>query len=331
MVAGKTPASLMLKVAGVVIASAASSAAWSQAGSPQYPARPIRIVVPFTPGGLTDAMARVVGKKLGADLGQPVVVDNRPGAGGIVGTEAAAKSPPDGYTLLVTQSGLTILPSLKLKLPFDPVKDFEPVSTLASYMLFLVAHPSTPARTVKELVALARTRPGQLTYGSAGAGSSMHLAGEMFSHAIGVPMTHVPYKGEAPAISELIGGQVALTFGTNVVLPHVKAQKLALIAVTGPKRFAGLPDVPTISEAGIRGYEVTSWNALFAPAGTPPAVIDRLHPLVKEALTLPEAKALAQTHGLDIAPSSPAELGTMIKSELAKWAKVVKAAGIKPD
>ena len=317
-----------LKLAALAAAMSVSGAAWSQA---QYPTKSVRIVVPFTPGGLTDAMARVVAKKLGADLGQPVVVDNRPGAGGIVGIEAVAKAPADGYTLLVTQSGLTILPSLKLRLPFDPVKDFDPVSTLASYMLFLVAHPSTPARTVKELVALAKTRPGQLTYGSAGAGSSMHLAGEMFSNAIGVPMTHVPYKGEAPAISELIGGQVVLTFGTNVVLPHVRAQKLTLIAVTGPKRFGALPDVPTISEAGIRGYEVTSWNALFAPAGTPPAVINRLHPLVKDALTLPEAKTLAETHGLDIAASSPAELGSMIRSELAKWAKVVKTAGIKPD
>ena len=318
----------VLKLAAAAAAMTATGAAWAQA---QYPAKSVRIVVPFTPGGLTDAMARVVAKKLGADLGQPVVVDNRPGAGGIVGIEAVAKAPADGYTLLVTQSGITILPSLKLKLPFDPVKDFDPVSTLASYMLFLVAHPSTPARTVKELVVLAKTRPGQLTYGSAGAGSSMHLAGEMFSHAVGVPMTHVPYKGEAPAISELIGGQVVLTFGTNVVLPHVKARKLALIAVTGPQRFRALPDVPTISEAGIPGYEVTSWNALFAPAGTPPAVINRLHPVVKDALTLPEAKALGETHGLDIAASSPAELGAMIRSELVKWAKVVKAAGIRPD
>ncbi len=317
----------MLKL--TVAAAVALGCGTAQAQS--YPSRPIRIIVPFTPGGLTDAMARLLGKTWSAELGQPVVIDNRPGAGGIVGTELVAKSPADGYTLLVTQSGITILPSLKLKIGFDPVKDFEPISTISSYMLFLVAHPSTPARSVKQLIALGKARPGELNYGSSGTGGSMHLAGELFDHSTGIRMTHIPYKGEAPAITDLIGGQVAITFGTNVVLPHVKTQKLIALAVTGANRSALLRDVPTVAESGVPGYEVTSWNAVFAPAGTPGAIISRLSPLVRQGLAQPDSKALMDAHGLDAAPSTPQELALMVRSELVKWAKVIKAAGIKPD
>jgi tripartite-type tricarboxylate transporter receptor subunit TctC len=296
-----------------------------------YPAKPIRIIVPFAPGGLTDVMARVVGKTTSADLGQPVVIDNRAGAGGILGTELVAKSPGDGYTLLVTQSGITIIPSLRIKPPFDPIKDFEPVAKISSYMLYVVAHPSTPARSIKELIALAKSKPGELTYGSSGTAGSMHLAGELFNYSTGVKMTHIPYKGEAPAVTELVGGQVAIIFATNLALPHVKSQKLVALAVTGANRSPSLPNVPTVAESGVPGYEVSSWNALFAPAGTPPAIVNRLSSLVRQGLAQPESKAIMDAQGLDAAPSTPEELGQLVKSELAKWAKVIKAAGIKPE
>jgi len=296
-----------------------------------YPVKTVRIIVPFPPGGLTDAMARLMARSFSTELGQPVVVDNRPGASGILGTELAAKSPPDGYVLLVTQSGLTILPNIKLKPGFDPVKDFQPVSTLASYIFYLVAHPSTPARSVKDLIALAKARPGQINYGSTGSGSGMHLAAELFATSAGVRITHIPYKGEAPTITDLLGGQIAIVFGTNVVFPHIKSQRLIPLAVTGASRSTVLPNVPTVAESGLPGYEVTSWNALFAPSGTPAPIVNRLNALVKQALALQETKDFLSAQSLDAASSTPQELAQMIKTELVKWAQVVKAAGIQPD
>jgi len=296
-----------------------------------YPVKTVRIIVPFAPGGLTDAMARLMAKSFSTELGQSVVVDNRPGAGGILGTELAAKSPPDGYALLVTQSGLTILPSIKLKPGFDPVKDFQPVSTLASYVFYLVAHPSTPARSVDALVALAKARPGQINYGSTGSGSGMHLAAELFATSAGIRLTHIPYKGEAPTITDLLGGQIAIVFGTNVVFPHIKAKRLVPLAVTGARRSTLLPEVPTVAESGLPGYEVTSWNALFVPSGTPAPIVNRLNGLVKQSLALQETKDFLNAQSLDAAASTPQALAEMVKAELVKWAKLVKAIGIQPD
>ncbi len=301
------------------------------AGAQSYPAKPIRIIVPFTPGGLTDAMARLMAKSFTAELGQSVFVDNRPGAGGILGTEMTAKSAPDGYTLLVTQSGITILPSLRIKPEFDPVKDFEPVSTIASYMFYLVAHPSTPAKSAQNLIALAKAKPQQITYGTSGGGGLMHLAAELFSTSAGIKLTHVPYKGETPAVTDLLGGQIAIVFGTNVVLPYVKAQRLVALAVTGAKRSSMLPNVPTIAESGLPGYEVTSWNALFAPAGTPAPIVNRLSALVKQSLAVQETKDFLSGQSLDAASSTPNELSQLVKSELMKWSKVIKSAGIQPE
>jgi tripartite-type tricarboxylate transporter receptor subunit TctC len=296
-----------------------------------YPIKPVRMVNPFSPGGSLDLVARALAKTMTAELGQPVVVENRAGAGGNIGVETVAKSAPDGYTLLAVQSSITINPSLQKQVPYDPVKDLEPISKLSSYMFFLVVHPSTPARSVQQLIALAKARPDQLSYASVGVGSGTHLAGELFKSLAGVKMTHIPYKGSGPSIIDLVGGHVALTFGSTSVLPHVQTKKLVLLGVSGSKRSEFVPDAPTIAESGLPGYEVTAWNALFAPAGTPAPIINRLNALVKTGLAHPESKAVMEAQGLDATPSTPAELGQLVRTELAKWAKVIKTAGIKPE
>jgi tripartite-type tricarboxylate transporter receptor subunit TctC len=276
-------------------------------------------------------VARALAKTTTADLGQPVVVENRAGAGGNIGVETVARSAPDGYTLLAVQSSITINPSLQKQVPYDPIKDFEPISKLSSYMFFLVVHPSTQARSVQQLIALAKARPNQLNYASVGVGSGTHLAGELFKSMAGVKMTHIPYKGSGPSIIDLVGGHVALMFGSTSVLPHVQTKKLVLLGVSGSKRSEFVPGVPTIAESGLPGYEVTAWNALFAPAGTPAPIINRLNALVKTGLAHPESKAVMEAQGLDATPSTPAELGQLVRTELAKWANVIKAAGIKPE
>lgn len=315
---------------GVAVMAALAGAS-TPAAAQSYPAKPVRIINPFSPGGSLDLVARILAKSMSGDLGQQVIVENRPGAGGTIGVEAVAKSPPDGYTLLVIQSSITINPSLQPKIPYDPVRDLEPISKMASYMFFLVAHPSLPVRSVKQLIALAKANPGQVNYASVGMGSGTHLAAELFDYQAGVRMTHIPYKGTGQVMPDLLGGQVALHFGSTSVVPHVKSGKLVPLAVTGAKRSQVLPDVPTIDESGLRGYEVTSWNAMFAPAGTPAPIIERLNAVVRRGLDLPEAKAVMEKQGLDVTPSTPAELGALVKNDLAKWAKVIKAAGIKPN
>ena len=296
-----------------------------------YPAKPVRMVDPFSPGGSLDLVARALAKTMTVELGQPVVVDNRPGAGGNLGVELVAKAPPDGYTLLAMQSSMVINPSLQKQVPYDPVKDFEPISKISSYMFFLVVHPSTQARSVQQLIALAKAKPDQLTYASVGIGSGTHLAGELFKSLAGVKMVHVPYKGSGPAIVDQIGGQVALSFGSTSVLPYVKAKKLILLGVSGSKRSSFVPDTPTIAESGVPGYEITAWNALFAPAGTPAAIVNRLNQLVRQGLAHPDTKAVMEAQGLDATPSTPQELGDLVKTELPKWAKLIKSAGIKPE
>jgi tripartite-type tricarboxylate transporter receptor subunit TctC len=306
-------------------------AAGGPASAQVYPVKPVRVINPFSPGGSLDLVARALAKTMAAELGQPVVVENRPGAGGNIGIETVAKAPPDGYTLLAVQSSLTINPVLQKQVPYDAVKDFEPISKTSSYMFFLVVHPSTQARSVKELIALAKARPDQLNYASVGIGSGTHLAGELFKFMTGTKITHIPYKGSGPSIIDLIGGHVALMFGSTSVLPHVQTKKLHLLAVTGAQRSAFVPQTPTLAESGLPGYEVTAWNAFFAPAGTPPAIVNRLNALVKTGLAHPETKAVMEAQGLEATPSTPAELGQLVKVELVKWAKLIKSAGIKPE
>lgn len=321
---------MRLSVAGVA-AMAILVGASGPAAAQSYPVKPVRIINPFSPGGSLDLVARILAKSMSGDLGQQVIVENRPGAGGTIGVEAVAKAAPDGYTLLVIQSSITINPSLQPKIPYDPVRDLEPISKMASYMFFVVAHPSLPVRSVKQLIALAKANPNQVNYASVGMGSGTHLAAELFNYQAGVRMTHIPYKGTGQVMPDLLGGQVALHFGSTSVVPHVKSGKLVPLAVTGARRSQVLPFVPTVDESGLRGYEVTSWNAMFAPAGTPAPIIERLNAVVRRGLDLPEARAVMEKQGLDVTPSTPAELGALVKNDLAKWAKVIKAAGIKPN
>ena len=301
--------------------------AWAQ----NYPVKPVRIIVPFPPGGALDFVARIAGSKLSAALGQPVVMDNRPGAGGNIGIEMTAKMPADGYTLLAAASFLTINPSLYSKVNYDPVRDFEPISLLSSYMLFLVVHPSLPVRSVKQLIALAKARPGELNYASTGIGTTTHIAAELFAHTAGIRMTHIPYKGSGPLIPAAIGGQVAIQFNSPAIVPHVQAGKLVLLGVTGPKRAPNFPDVPTISEAALPGYEATAWNALFAPAGTPAAIVKRINAEIGKGLSQPDALELFEKQGIDSTSSTPEALAALVKTEVTKWAKVIKEAGISAD
>jgi tripartite-type tricarboxylate transporter receptor subunit TctC len=242
-----------------------------------------------------------------------------------------AKAPADGYTLLIVQSSITVNPSLQKKVPYDPVKDFEPISKVSSYMFFVVAHPSLPARSVKELIVLAKSKPGLINYASVGVGSGTHLAGELFGHMAGAKLTHIPYKGTGQVMPDLLGGQVALTFGSTTVVPHVKSGKLIALGVTGAKRSPVLPDTPTVDESGLKGFEVTAWNALFAPAGTPQPIVNRLNELTRKNIALAEAKSVMDAQGLDGDTGTAAELGNLVKSEMVKWARVIKIAGIKPE
>jgi tripartite-type tricarboxylate transporter receptor subunit TctC len=301
------------------------------ANAQSYPTKPVRIINPFVPGGAIDLVARTVAQYMSGSLGQQVIVENRPGAGGGIGIELAAKAPADGYTLLAVQSSLTINPNLQKKVPYDPVHDFAPISKMSSYMFFAVAHPSLPARSVKQLIALAKQRPGQIDYASVGIGSGTHMAGELFNYMAGVKLSHVPYKGSGQVMPDLLGGQIALHFGSPAFVPLVKNGKLVALGVTGASRSPALPDVPTFAESGLPGYEVTAWNALFAPAGTPTAIIGRLNGLTVQAMNQPETKALMDNQGIEASTSTPAELGALVKVELAKWAKVIKAAGIQPE
>lgn len=310
----------------VILAGVAGSVA-----AQNYPLKAVRIINPFSPGGSLDLVSRLLAKGMTGDLGQQYIVENRPGAGGSIGIELVAKSPPDGYTLLMVQSSITVNPSLQKKVPYDPVKDFEPVSKVSSYMFYVVAHPSLPARSVKELIALGKARPGQINYASVGVGSGTHLAGELFGHMAGIKLVHIPYKGTGQVMPDLLGGQIALTFGSTSVVPHVKQGKLIALGVTGAKRSAVLPNAPTLDESGLKGYEVTAWNAMFAPAGTPQAIVQRLNEQVRKHMGLQEARSVMDAQGMDADTNSPADLGNLVKQELAKWAKIIQIANIRPE
>jgi tripartite-type tricarboxylate transporter receptor subunit TctC len=298
-----------------------------------WPAKAIRLISPFAPGGGTDITCRAIAPKLSAALGQQVVVDNRGGAGGMVGVDLAAKSPPDGYTLVLgTIGSIAINPSLYEKMPYDPAKDLAPVSQAANALNVLVVHPSLPARSVKEFVALAKARPGQLNYGSSGPGATDHLAGELFNALTGAKMVHVPYKGGAPAMLDLIGGNVQLVFSTvSTAVGSMKAGKVRPLAMTGNQRFDLMPEIPTMSEAGLKGFEVNNWYGLFAPAGTPKDVIARLHDEAAKALAAPDVKQRLLESGIVTTTSSPAQFTAYIQAETRKWAKVIHDANIRLD
>ena len=295
-----------------------------------YPAKPIRFIVPFPPGGGNDLIARELSQHLTESLGQPMVVDNRPGASTLIGAEAAAKASPDGYTLFMgNNSTLTINPHLYKKLPYDAVRDFAPLSLLASAPFVLLAHPSVPAQSVKELIALARQRPGQLNFGSSGLGISTHLAGEMFKLMARVDIVHIPYKGAAPALTDLIGGQIELLFN-NVIsaMPHVRSGRLRALAVTSKTRSHALPQVPAVAEAGLPDYEASVWYAVLAPARAPAPVLTRLHGEFVKALQQPRVQDRLASDGASIVGSTPEVLARTIDADLARWGKVIKQNGI---
>jgi len=295
-----------------------------------YPARSVRVIVPYPAGGGADFVARIYAKSLSESLGQQFVIDNRGGANGNVGSELAAKSLPDGYTMLVTAStNLTINPGLYHKMPFDVQRAFAPISILATQPTILVVHPTLPAATVKELVALAKTRPGQLNFGSAGPGSSAHLAAELFKMVAGVNLVHVPYKGTGPATSDLLGGQIPLMFNNlPPSLPLVKAGKLRALAVTGEKRSPAAPQLPTMAEAGFPGVVMTLWNAMLAPAGTPPEILGKLHAEIMRAAKSTDVRDRLSAEGTEALTTTSAELTEIMKTETVRWAKVIKTANI---
>ena len=302
------------------------------AGAQAYPAKPIRLIVPFAPGGPNDVIGRVVAQKVSELIGQPIVIDNRTGAGGAVGTAAAGTSAPDGYTLLISgTSSLAINPSLYKKLPYDPLRDFAPVSLVGTAPSLLAMHPSVPARSVKDLIALAKSRPGEINYASGGIGSAPHLAGELLNSMGGIKMVHIPFKGGGPALTGLMSGQADLFMGgMSAAMPPVRSGRLRGIAVTSPGRSQFMPDLPTIAEA-LPGYDVVNWYAIFAPAATPKEIIARVNGEIVKAMAIPEIRKRFAELATDAASSTPEELAAYHRSEIKKWANVVRTAGIKPE
>jgi tripartite-type tricarboxylate transporter receptor subunit TctC len=311
-------------LAGLLVA----SAVWAQ----PYPSKPIRMIVAFAPGGIADFAARSISQRLAESLGVPVVVENRPGAGGVIGADLVAKAAPDGYTVLVTSISHTINPSVTKNLPFDTQRDFAPVMLIADAPNILVVHPSVPAASLQELIELARRRPGQLNYASSGVGTSTHLCGELLKAMTAIDLVHVPYKGGGPAVADLLGGQVQVMFATlPTVLEHIRAGKLRALGVTGGQRFAGAPEFPTIAQTGLPGYEVSGWSGLFAPAGTPRAAIDRLAAETARILREPTLKERFLAQGAEPAVKLPDEFAAFVDSEVKKWKKVAEFSGMRPN
>jgi len=305
-------------------------AAFSQDAA-NYPSRPIRMIVPFAPGGGLDISTRLIGQKLTGKWGQNVVVDSRPGAATIVGTEIASRASPDGYTVLMITTTFAINPGLYTKLPYDPGRDFTPVTQLNSQPNVVVVPPSFAGNSVKDLIALAKAKPGELTFASPGAGSAPHLAAEMFQRAAGVSMIHVPYKGIPPAVTDVIGGRVTMLFTTTIsAAPHIKAGKLRAVAITSAKRQAGMPDVPTIGET-LPGYRAEAFQGMVVPAGVPQAIVTKLSAEVARIVRLPDVTERFQLDGAEPVGSTPKEFAAFLRAEMQKWSKVVKDAGIKPE
>jgi tripartite-type tricarboxylate transporter receptor subunit TctC len=304
----------------------------TQAFAQAYPSKPIRIVVPYPPGGFNDTLGRTLAAKFQEAWGQPVIVENKPGANTVIGTDSVAKSQPDGYTLLIVAFPFAVTPSLLNTMPYDTVRDFQPVILAATSPNLLVVHPQVPINSVKELIAAAKAKPGSLSYASTGNGSSNHISMELFKTLAGVDIVHIPYKGSAPAVTDLLGGQVQVMFD-NVpnVLPHVNAGKLRALAVSGAKRTPLAPDVPTVAEAGVPGYELTVWFGLVAPAGTPREIVQRLNAESLRILAMPDVRERFLAQGVEPLGSTPEQFADHIRSQMAKWSRVVRDAGVKAE
>ena len=297
-----------------------------------YPVKSIRVIAGFPPGSGADITARVIGARLGEALGQQIVVDNRPGAASNIAAELAAKSPPDGYTLFIGTVANTINATLYSKLPFDFARDFAPVALTTAAPNVLVLHPSVPAKSVKELIALAKSQPGQLNFASAGTGTAPHLSGELFNAMAGVKMVHIPYKGSPPAVTDLLAGEVALMFSpSSTVLPHVRTGRLRALAVTTTSRLPSLPELPTVAESGLEGYETITWFGFVAPARTPQSVVARLNAEIVKVLALPEVRSQFATQGIETYGGTPDQFASYIRDEIAKWAKVIRLSGAKAE
>ncbi len=319
-----------MRIIGILLAALAMTA--PAHAQPAYPTKPITLVAAFAPGGGTDTAARIIAKELAIELGQPVVVDNRAGAGGAIGATSVARAAPDGYTLLLgTGSELIVLPAVKAKPPYDTLKEFEPVAEIGTVSLMLVAHPSVPANTVQELIALARANPGQLTYASFGMGSTNHLMGEFFTSKTGTNLLHVPYKGSAAAATDLISGQVKLAFETmTVAMPLVKGGKLKALAILSPTRSALAPDLPTMAESGV-ALVTQGWMGVLAPKNTPPAIVERLNKAVNKVLAMPAIRDAFSDRGVGVVTVTPEQFGDFIKAEIKQWTAVVTASGVQVD
>jgi len=314
----------VVKIAACMVAVGAATA-----NAQNYPSKPVRMVAASSPGSAVDIVARIVAQKLGEQLGQQVVVDNRAGAGGNLGAELAAKAPPDGYTLFMGTPAHAINTGLYRKLNYDLTRDFAPVSQVTTGAYVVVVHPSLPVKSIKELIALARAKPGQLNYASAGSGNATHLAGELFASKAQIKLVHVPYKGSGPAVTDLVGGQVQLMFANLVAaLPQVKTARIRALAVTGHTRAAAAPELPTVSEAGVPGYVVTSWFGVLVPAATPREIVTRLNTELARTMSAPDVRERLASDGAEPQTGTPEQFGTFIRSEIAQWTKVVKDAGI---
>ncbi len=323
--------SIMLRTTFAFTAAIAAQAALAQAPD-SFPNRPLRLIIPYAPAGATDIVGRIVAQKLTERLSQQVLVDNRPGAGAIIGSEILAKSAPDGYTMMSANIAHGANPYLHKKLPYDTVKDFAPVTLMVVVPMVLIVHPSLPARSVPEFVALAKAKPGQLTYGTAGIGSANHLAMELFKISTGTNIIHIPYKGGGPAVVDLVAGQITAMFSTvAMAAPYVKGGKLRAFGISSTKRSAALPDVPTVAEAGISGAELHEWQGIVVAAGTPKAAIDILHREIAAVLGIADVRERIAGLGADVVASTPAQFAEHIRKELATWGKVVKQSGIQPD
>lgn len=323
----------MFRMLGIAACAAGAFAAGQGHAQQAYPTKPIRMICPFPPGGTTDVVARLVAQKLTEAWKEQVIVDNRAGAGGIIGTEMAAKAAADGYTVLLGSiTTHAVNPALYKKLNFDPVKDFTPVTLVVSSPQLLAVHPSVAAKSVKDLIALAKAKPGQLNYGSAGVGTSPHLTFELFKSMAGIEAVHVPYKGTGPAITELVGGQVQMMItGVVALMPHVKSGKLRGLAVTSAKRVAALPDLPTVAESGVPKFDVSSWFGVFLPAGVPKPILTKMNGEIRRIVDIPDVRQKLVSQGADPETNTPEEFAAYVKSEMAKWGKVVRDTGARAD
>jgi tripartite-type tricarboxylate transporter receptor subunit TctC len=315
-----------------VLAALAACALAAPAAAQTWPARPVRIIVPYSPGGGIDTVARVMAQKLAEHTGSTFVVENRPGAGGVIGSELVARAAPDGYTLLASASEFGVNPAVRSRLPYDPFKDFAPISQIAAVQYILAGHPSVPVTNVKELIAFAKTRPGQLTYGSSGTGGGPHFAGEMFQLLAGIRWLHVPFKGAQPATTALISGEIGFLFASNIaLLNHVRSGRTRALAVTGQKRYVELPQVPTVVESGLPGYTAPAFYGFYAPGGTSPELVRRIYTEATRALGSPDVKERLARTGNDYLMSSPEEFAAFIRNEIATWTKVARQANIQVE